>query len=240
MLAERIATIDEVLSPPGAASAASWLTPGERERLAELRNVARARQWLAGRRLVKELVLENLEKSNMRPADIHIESRDGKEQGSPPRVFLRGRLQPWRVSLSHSDQSVYAAIAFAGMSSVGVDIVLRRRLPDAFARWWLTPAERAWLGFAAPEFTCLLWSLKESWYKALGGNRPFIPRECDMTEAANLGLFSPAEVASQPRPCLRRDKHATIFCQWRPEEVATIVQINRLARAVAPFAARAA
>lgn len=190
---------DDVCLAPG--DPGRWLSAAERDRLARIRSPQRRTGWLAGRRLAKELLCSVDGRTSPGPAGWHIESRDGRGRPAPPRAFRCGRLVPWVVSISHSDRSVYVAVSTARGVRLGVDVTPVRPLSDSFARLWLTDNERRWCARDATGLLrCLVWSVKESCYKAAGNGSPFRPRQIDCMTATNLG--APAiQRAVRPRPC---------------------------------------
>lgn len=212
-----------------------WLAPGERQRLAEIRSARRGLQWLGGRWLAKQLLLRLADESGMSPTDLHIESKDARGRGSRPRVYRDGRLQSWQLSISHSSRFVYAAVATDSCVQLGVDVTKRQPLSPGFTRLWLTASERKWCGRNGDAAACVLWSLKESWYKAAGSDQPFAPRRLDVVSALSLNEISMLEPAVRRRWRLRNDLGGTILCRWMPRDVATLVLLRGGARSAAPI-----
>jgi len=181
-------------APPLTASeemARRWLSPAEAETLAELSDAFRRRAWLAGRMLIKRLLLEEMLPGmdgyeEMRPAEIEIVSRDGLGRGVRPRVFVGGRQQPWRLSLAHCEDSVFAAASKDNNVSVGVDLVPREIGGRGFAECWLTPQEhRAWGSFGEDQGLAKIWAVKEAAYKAGGQGESFQPTSYEVLPAEN-------------------------------------------------------
>ena len=181
-------------APPMRASeqvARRWLSPAELETLAELGDVSRRRAWFAGRMLVKRILLEELLPSVhgyevTGPADIEIVSRDGLGRAVRPRAIIGGRQQPWRLSLAHGEDSVFAAASNDENVSVGVDLVPRAIGRRGFAECWLTSRERrAWGRLGDPLRLAENWAVKEAVYKAAGQGESFQPTSYEVLPAEN-------------------------------------------------------
>ncbi|MBM2813021.1 MAG: 4'-phosphopantetheinyl transferase superfamily protein [Chloroflexi bacterium] len=163
------------------AEAEDWLSPSEREVFAELRDPSRREGWLCGRLLAKRLILDDVlapsvGEEAIHPTEIDIHSRDGLGRATRPRVTLRGRLQPWALSIAHSDRSVLVALSRAPGVSVGVDV----------AR--LTPRERRWVHSAGEmRLASTLWAVKEAIYKAVSYGEQFTPLRIEVCPRAGGG-----------------------------------------------------
>jgi acyl carrier protein/4'-phosphopantetheinyl transferase EntD len=127
------------------------LTTGERDLLAALPGRQRRRQWLTARRALRRAL-----------AGCGL-----------PTDTSAHRMPSPVVSLSHSGGVAVAAVAVAGraaVAGVGVDIELDRTPDGRTARFFLTAAERAWLGGLAgrdrPAELVRLWTVKEALFKA--------------------------------------------------------------------------
>ncbi len=147
----------------------NWLSAGEREADRLGRN---HRSWFAARLLAKQLLAEHCG-----PIDsynrIHIESRDGRDQSTRPQVYINGKLIPWEISLSHSDRVVSAAILATGNGRLGLDLVDLPAVSLRPLKYWLTSAEAE---RAVDQQTLgIIWSLKESIYKATNEGTRFFP-----------------------------------------------------------------
>ena len=165
----------------GGGSPRAWLSTAEAVRFEESRATAAKVRWLGGRWCAKQLVVAMVDDPAIALSDIHIESRDGQHRQVRPRVFLRGRLQPWKLSIAHSTHGCAAAILNESTGHIGVDIatpgaVKNNRLVD----YWFCDAEKKWCD-AGIDAT-VLWSLKEAVYKALNRGETFRPRTINMTD----------------------------------------------------------
>lgn len=229
MWAERIVSLQRLRRELSRIPVDRWLTRGECERWRRIRAPQRAWQWLAGRWLAKQLLLDEVVDRKLSTLDLQIESRDARDRGTRPRVFCRGQLQPWQVSISHSWGTVYVAVALGGRARIGVDVTSRRSLSPAFARFWLTPAEREWCGESA-ELACCLWSLKESFYKALGEGRRFLPRQLDMASTLSLQEVLPDPLVRRRSWHLPHHAADTVLCRCRSGEVTSLVWVRDHAR----------
>ncbi len=163
-----------------------WLTTGEREIYGAFRDASRRQAWLLGRLLAKEVVLDRALRTTPTQSDagrLEVCSRDGLGRAIAPRVFLDGRVQPWSLSIAHSDASILVALSCDAGVWVGADVVPR----DAFGAHgldgWLTQRELAWLSTVPvverPARASILWAIKEATYKAVGGGGRFVPRRLE-------------------------------------------------------------
>jgi phosphopantetheinyl transferase len=226
MWAERIVSIENLKRRFCVAPPSGWLAPGEQQRAAEIRSSQRALQWLSGRWLAKQLLLQLVGDADLTPCELHIESRDGRELGTRPRVYREGRLQSWQLSISHSSKFVYVAASTDEDHRVGVDVTPRQTLSPAFQRFWLAREERAWCRRQGDQQACTLWSLKESWFKAVGGEQTFVPRQLDVVSALCLDRVPQPESDSRRPWRLLDDPNCTVLCRWLPGEVATLVLLS--------------
>jgi len=113
------------------------------------RDVLRARQWLAGRVLVHQLLRE----LNDAPATLANDVNG--------RPYLQ-ELPDFGVSLSHSGEWVAAVVST--QAAVGTDIELVRTKAQKLARRFLSETEQANAGDDAVKYS-LYWSAKETLYK---------------------------------------------------------------------------
>ena len=135
----------------------------------------RQAQWLAGRRLVQQLLRAA---APGRPLPLLQNEASG-------RPFLVGPGPVPAVSLSHSGEWVAALLAAPG-AAVGIDVEAVRDKAQRLARKFLTDEEltvtehltapTAAFATAPAELFSLLWSAKETLYK-LAGQRGIIFRE---------------------------------------------------------------
>lgn len=156
MLAFALISLDEVVAEAAALSA------DERERADAIAKPLRRRQFIAGRLLLRRMLVQAL---GGRSGDFELDAT----AGAPPRMWSRPGLH---LSVSHSREWVAAAIADR---PVGIDIEARaaRRDPERFGRWVCSPDEfdrwRALDGAAAEDALIAHWTRKEAWLKREGG-----------------------------------------------------------------------
>ncbi len=213
LMRQRTATLDELRPLIGAQPLGRWLSDAECELAERFRDPGRCLQWLAGRWIAKALIAEHLAETSargqlsaIRPVDlpsVFIQSSDAVGRSARPRVYVRGRLQDWSLSISHSDTVVYVALATCGRLSVGVDVVELggpdRRLLDR----WMTAAERRSFDSLAydtsaaalrsteamstqhPWCAARVWSVKEAAYKAVNRGEKFVPRQLEVARDAS-------------------------------------------------------
>lgn len=165
----RVAVARDVVTP-------ARLTPGERRAYHAIAHTPRARGWLIGRAALK-----------------HLRARVEGCEETADLVFPNPRY-----SLSHSrDTAVAVADASGGTLGLGIDIEIGRRVPDAAARFFLTPREQAALarlsetGRAAELLR--LWCVKEAVFKANPRNAGRLLADHELVDpAAGRGIATAA------------------------------------------------
>lgn len=168
------ADIDEVFRWAGA-TARDGLGPAERDELARYRNPERRRAWHAGRFAAKRLVLDRLPGEAGWATEIEILSRGPAGLGTRPRVLVGGQLMPWRLSISHSGEHVFAALSEDPDVSVGVDLTPVEPYGEGFLKTWFTVGEQRALRVATPSEVATFWAVKEAIYKACNDGEKFAP-----------------------------------------------------------------
>jgi phosphopantetheinyl transferase len=160
----------------------AWLSCGEAERFRTIHDERSSLRWLTGRYAVKTLLGELT--ASMSPwSDLHVESRNGRGRMSRPTAHLRGRLQPWSLALTHTDDYVYVAAALSANVELGVDVVEAESVASEVIEFWFTPGEIDWCRrMSCSTAPALVWSLKEAWYKAGNCGEAFAPRGVDVCE----------------------------------------------------------
>jgi 4'-phosphopantetheinyl transferase EntD len=171
------------LSPLVRRPPAAWLSERELAELARWRDSARRAQWLAGRALAKQLVADALADQRVSITQIEIASRPDTPHSGRPRVLLSGHVQPWSLSLAHTDAATFAALCVTAGCSVGVDLVSLPAAPQAALTCWFTRAEQRFV--AAGGSPAFLWAAKEAVYKAANHGEPFAPRDIQVTVTAS-------------------------------------------------------
>lgn len=124
------------------------LTGAERRRYAELVDSSRRDSWLRGRAALKRVLTAS---------------------GEPSDTSLLAFPHP-RLSLSHCGRYAVALAALGSGSGLGVDLELRRELPDEAARFFLSRGEREQLLHTPGSALVRLWTVKEAVFKADPGN----------------------------------------------------------------------
>jgi phosphopantetheinyl transferase (holo-ACP synthase) len=218
---------------PGS-SGEAWLSDGEREVYAELRDARRREAWLFGRLLGKDLILSRVgaalgARGAGDPGRVEILSRDGLGRAIRPRVLVEGRIQPWALSLAHSDRFVLAVFSEEPGAAVGVDVTPVRPPGAGFLDLWFTPWERAWIraqGDGEARCAATLWAVKEAFYKAVNAGERFAPSRIEVRVDA-LGRYAVRCDGSRPgSPCgvhvaaAGEEVMAAVRVAWRPEVAA--------------------
>lgn len=140
-------------------------------------DVARRELWTLGRyfllsRLYPRLMMN---RADIDPGDLRIVTRNGLGRGTQPRLYFRGRLVPWRISLAHTNSQLAMAFSVDRETRVGIDLVDDPSAAAKAVRCWSTSREREQLlGRTEADFA-KVWSIKEALYKALNHGEPFRP-----------------------------------------------------------------
>lgn len=125
-------------------------------------------EWLAGRVFAKQIIKNSVQNAADVP-DNAVEIRKGIL--GAPEVYVQGLQLPIRISVSHSQQAVLAAVCTDPEIEFGIDMEVIEERDQAFIDDYFTPSEREWIceaGSAAQALrSTLLWSAKESVLKAL-------------------------------------------------------------------------
>jgi phosphopantetheinyl transferase len=153
------------------------LGPEECARYAGLHTEKRRRDWLLGRAVAKQLVLQHLEVHGtcLPPTAIRIISDpDGAPRVAPAGLALASRalcaeLLGLRISISHTEGRSLCALLCGEAAGLGADIEQIAERGRSFAESYYTAAELALLD-AAPELSyntlsTAIWSAKEALLK---------------------------------------------------------------------------
>jgi len=182
---QRFASVGELRHLLGGQDTAQWLAPVELDALAGLNDCGRRLLWLGGRYLAKELLCEWLlpgGDGRLDPRSLVVQSQDAQGRTGKPRVYLRGKLQPWSLSIAHSRRAVAVACTAEPRQSVGVDLVDLTRFSASGLSAWFTPSEKRWIvGSETPHLVAEIWAVKEAFYKADNRARPFAPRKIEVS-----------------------------------------------------------
>jgi phosphopantetheinyl transferase len=166
-----------------------WLSASEREQLDRHRHLGRRRAWLAGRWLCKQLIQQEITSAQapaMLFSAIEIQSLDVLQRSARPRVFIEGRMQPMDISISHSHDWIGVAISTSPGYLVGIDLVPQTLKAVRNLDIWLTEPERQWLDESPDRCELpVIWSIKESVYKATNRGEPFQPQQMEVCRTAS-------------------------------------------------------
>jgi 4'-phosphopantetheinyl transferase EntD len=159
------------------------LNRAECDRLSGFRNTQRKRDWLLGRRALKEILLAL-----------------GRTDDTTTVVF-----PDKQVSLTHGGNIAYAAGTTATDLGIGIDYEPMRELDTRVARWFLNDSELQWLtkqpvSVRATELL-RLWTVKEAAFKSH-------PDNARMT----LGEFAIADPATAISSVFANGRHITVTC----------------------------
>ncbi|HEY1784089.1 MAG TPA: 4'-phosphopantetheinyl transferase superfamily protein [Pirellulales bacterium] len=164
----------------------TWLVAAERAELALLSDERRRSQWLGGRWVAKQLLVQA---GTARCAsDVEICSRDEWRRGSRPRIRIGGQPLVGSLSIAHTAKGALAALTSNEHLVMGVDLVdladvaglLATSGGRGFAELWFTPLERSWIAGDRLRRTATLWGIKEAVYKACQLGEGWTPRDVVM------------------------------------------------------------
>jgi hypothetical protein len=164
---------------------AGHLTPAEKSRYLGMASQPRRLRWLTGRLAAKYLFLSRFELGRKRDKPIIIElSRDSLDDfpawmyrtveilpmsstNASPTLKWCDEPRPESISLSHTEGTSCACLAFAGPTTIDIENAIPR--VNAFYRQTFSVAEQSWVGrasgqdkFRADWLFTFLWTLKES------------------------------------------------------------------------------
>ncbi len=199
----------------------SWLSAGERARVAGFRFPKRRRDWILGRWTAKTAIrssLVHVGRSTPQYTDIEIRSAaDGA-----PLPFILGNPAPVSLALSHSGEQGFCVVAAPDIA-LGCDLEFVQVRDTAFIHDYLCDREvKLVLSASAdrqPLLTTLIWSAKESALKCL---REGLRRD---TRSVLVDLEGSGESVWNPMTVLCRESSRT-FCGWwqtRGDSVATVM-----------------
>jgi phosphopantetheinyl transferase len=206
------AALNELLL--GEDAARVWLSSSELAAFLSMRSARRRDTFLAGRIVLKKMLLRSAYTSF--PASrLAIESRSVVPgHGERPVLSIDGVVQPFSLSISHSERGVLVAAGDSTTTSIGIDLVARNAITE-HVTWTFTAAERQWLA-AAPSHACQaeeLWARKEAIYKACQHGEGFQPAAIEV-------------VPERPPVYSSRDLTSELLClqTWRVDgHVAALV-----------------
>ena len=158
-----------------------WLSARERETLATFRFAKRRADWRLGRWTAKQAVAAFF--SNRALSQIEIIAR----ASGAPAVFVSGVLAKTAVSISHREGT--AACALAAQGVIGCDLEIIEPRSDAFIRDYFTAVEKLALSYAEEpmRMAAVIWSAKESAFKALGEGLRMDTRSAEVTQVVDGG-----------------------------------------------------
>ncbi len=212
-------------SPP-----AEWLSEEELRGLSQFGDKPAARAWLGGRWCAKQLLRSKLDVAESRLSRMHVQTRNGRQQGVRPWVFLDGRLQSAKISLAHSSRLSTAVLLGDEVGAIGVDVSDPESDCSAVRDFWFSDEEVAWCeaGIASR----LIWSLKEAIYKAVNQGEPFRPRELDVSEWISQEECRRLGCGGGTVPCTRPG--ATIAWRSVRESLIVVVAVTEPSRTDVP------
>ena len=145
-----------------------WLSISEDNFLQTLRFPKRREEWLAGRWLAKNLLVQGSESlSDTKLNEISIE----KNADGSPFVLWKGNILPGSISISHRSGNIAAAWTPYPDFRIGIDLELVEPKTNSFIEDYFTNTEIEYTLNQKPEkqacVSSLIWSAKEAVMKAM-------------------------------------------------------------------------
>jgi len=206
----RYAPLGELYRLGATLTAREWLSAREREVYAQFRPSPRRDNWLLGRFLAKQLVLERQGNGSLStmpdlagvPTRLEIRSGGARGKRLRPRLLVDGRLMPWSLSIAHTERAVLVVLAGASGLSVGADLVEPGCYGRGFVELWFTPAERERLRSASDQgLAGAIWAAKEAVFKATSRGEPFRPQRLEILPDRQRGFICRPTGSSLRFPC---------------------------------------
>lgn len=161
-------------------------------------HAGRREHWKLGRYFLISRMQRLLKEGGNPPKldEFGVVTRNGLGRGTQPRIYLKGRMLPWRLSLSHGGEVFALAVSRDNSARVGIDVVDASAATRDSLGFWCTPAERKSLLSQDEHALVRNWAMKEAVYKAVNHGEAFSP--------SHFEIFSDGE------------KHV---CHWRGQEI---------------------
>ncbi|MDO4582492.1 MAG: 4'-phosphopantetheinyl transferase superfamily protein [Planctomycetia bacterium] len=156
------------------------LSTEEKAFLSTLRHPARRLEWICGRILLKRMIEEDspapcswedfgqkiLPTVRKRFSAWTVRTRNSRNQGIPPRIFVENQPHPTHFSLSHTAGHL-AAVSFQEDFPVGCDLCSPESFSQTMQRLFLHSEERKLLSLHTSKIPAeIFWGGKEAAYKA--------------------------------------------------------------------------
>jgi phosphopantetheinyl transferase len=169
--------------------APAFMHPSELAYLTRRLSLKRRVEWLHGRWAAKALLQKcHPDCTNLPLAEILVDCEPG---GAPFPALASGARLPGSLSISHSGPMAACALGLDPGQRVGIDIEKIEPRPPGFFEDYFTAHEavlvRAAPARAQPETITLIWSAKESAFKALGKGLSLDPRSIEITPSQQAG-----------------------------------------------------
>ena len=198
---------------------AEWLSAEELRCFTQFGDKPAALAWLGGRWCAKQLLRPKLGVAESQISRIHVQTRNGRQQGVRPWVFLDGRLQSAKISLAHNSRLSTAVLLGGEVGTIGVDVSEPESDHSAVREFWFSDNEVAWCEAGVAPW--VIWSLKEAIYKAMNQGEPFRPRGLDVSKWLSQEECRRIECGGGTVPCSRQN--ATIA--WRSIRDSLIITV---------------
>ena len=139
-----------------------------------LQDFHRKREWVAGRRLARQLLVDSELIPPGTESRVVILTQNDKQQGIAPQLWIDGTKSRISLSLSHSTRSLIVAASCEW--KVGVDLVDKISFEYQPLRHWFQDAELEWIDHWGVAELALAWGIKEAFYKAANQGESFAPK----------------------------------------------------------------
>jgi phosphopantetheinyl transferase len=198
---------------------AEWLSAEELRCFTQFGDKPAALAWLGGRWCAKQLLRPTLAVTESQISRIHVQTRNGRQQGVRPWVFLDGQLQSTNISLAHSSRLSTVVLLGEEVGTIGVDVSEPDSNHSAVREFWFSDNEVAWCeAGVAPR---VIWSLKEAIYKATNQGEPFRPRGLNVSKWLSQEECRRIASGGGTVPCSRQNA----MIAWRSVQDSLIITV---------------
>jgi 4'-phosphopantetheinyl transferase len=191
-----------------------WLAAGERNRVSGFRFSKRRNDWILGRWTAKRALRSFLVQTG-RDAPEYSEMEIRSAADGAPEVWIRGKIAPVVLALSHSGDLGFCAVAGAGLD-LGCDVEMVQNRDAALIQDYFCDGERLRV-FSSPveeqpQLTTLIWSAKESALKCL---REGLRRD---TRSVLVEIAEPETLEWSPLSVCCRESARIFYGWWRRDD----------------------
>ncbi|HTM46496.1 MAG TPA: 4'-phosphopantetheinyl transferase superfamily protein [Polyangiaceae bacterium] len=171
-----------------------FLSDAERSRAIELKDEGRRAEYVVAHATLRRLLAPRL---NITPSEVQFAS---EANGRP--CLHAAHASALQFSISHTSGLVALAVHPDARVGVDVESLAKRRDARALAQRFFHPQEKRYVDDAANESEAMLrllrcWTMKEAWFKALGGSSSWVLSDLCFAFDDERSLVAPILPAAQ-------------------------------------------